>query len=130
MGFAKRKEEAPRISADRLASIAGGAAYEDVVEVESPAPRARVSLEPDLSRIRPRCVDETPEARKKRLAAKTINFTATILARLVIMGALGNFMWETYQLTGGFHRGAVMGSFLILVDLGRVAMKAMEPGTK
>lgn len=129
MGFARKKQEAPRISVDRLASVAGGG-YEVVEDTQTAAPRARVSLEPDLSRIRPRCVDETPEAHKKRLAAKTINFTATILARLVIMGALGNFLWETYQMTGAFHRGAVIGVFVLLVDLGRVIMKAMEPGTK
>ncbi|MEO1136690.1 MAG: hypothetical protein AAFW68_08780 [Pseudomonadota bacterium] len=129
MGFARKKQEAPRISADRLASVAGGA-YEIEEDVEAAAPRTHVSLEPDLSRIRPRCVDETPEAHKKRLAAKTINFTTTILARLAIMGALGNFLWETYQLTGNFHRGAVIGVFVLLVDLGRVIMKAMEPGTK
>lgn len=125
----RKQQTAPRISADRLAAIAGGVAgAEPAIETAAPAPR--VLLEPDLSRIRPRGVDETPEQRRKRLAAKTVNFTFTIAARLVIMAALGLLIWNNYEMTGAFQRGPVIGVFLIFADLGRVIMKAMEPGTK
>ncbi|MCK5747222.1 MAG: hypothetical protein KAH44_13455 [Oricola sp.] len=127
--MARKQQTAPRISGDRLAAIAGGVtASEALVERAAPAPR--VVLEPDLSRIRPRGVEETPEQRKKRLAAKTINFTFTIAARLIIIAALGLLIWNNYEMTGAIQRGPAMGIFAILVDLGRVMMKAMEPGTK
>lgn len=87
-------------------------------------------LEPDLSRIKPRGVDETPEERKKRLAAKTINFTATFLARLVLMAAVAKYGYDAFQMTGVVHRGVAVGMFAMVADFGRVAIKAMEPGTK
>lgn len=135
MGFGNRNAAAPRISADRLAGIAGGgggsaaAAAVEVSPVVS-GPRARVSIEPDLTRIKARSVDETPEAQERRLAAKTVNFTATIIARLIILAALGKFGYDLWLSTGTFHRGVAVGLFAMLADLGRVSIKAMEPGTK
>jgi len=131
MAFAK-KQEAPRISADRLANIAGGGvAIAAPAAAPESAPRMRVELQPDLSRMRPRGVAmETPEKRKKRLAAKTINFTATFFARIVIIGAVGYLMYEIYQGSGAIHRGYAMGMFVMIADFGRVLLKAMEPGTK
>ncbi|WP_375207017.1 hypothetical protein [Hyphococcus sp.] len=132
MAFAKKKQEAPRISADRLASLAGGgAAVAAAVETPSvSAPRVRVEVRPDLSRIRPFGAIETPEERKKRLTAKTLNFSATFIARLVIMGAVGYLMYDIWQGTGVIHRGYAMGMFAMTADFGRVLLKAMEPGTK
>ena len=130
MAFAK-KQEAPRISADRLANIAGGGVAIAAPAAPESAPRMRVELQPDLSRMRPRGVAmETPEKRKKRLAAKTINFTATFFARIVIIGAVGYLMYEIYQGSGAIHRGYAMGMFVMIADFGRVLLKAMEPGTK
>lgn len=124
-----KKQPPPRASTDRLAAIAGGAAAIEPAP-QSTGPAVRMVLEPDLSRIRPRGVDETPIQRKQRLAAKTINFTATILARLVIMAALGLFIWNGYEMTGAIQRGPAIGMFAMFADLGRVILKAMEPGTK
>lgn len=125
----KQNQPALRISTDRLASVAGG-----VSVAAASAPTAGFSrpatLDPDLSRIRPRGVDETPEERKKRLTAKTVNFTATFIARLLIMGALAKFGYDVYQTTGTIHRGVALGLFAMTVDFGRVMLKAMEPGTK
>ncbi|WP_425409956.1 hypothetical protein [Hyphococcus sp.] len=128
----KQNQAAFAISADRLSSLAGGVSAAQAVTAsggnvvaERPA-----TLEPDLSRMRPRGIDETPEERKKRLAAKSVNFTATFIARLLIMGALGNFAYDVYQLTGTVHRGVAVGMFVMLADLGRVGLKVMEPGTK
>lgn len=127
----KQNQAAPRISADRLASVAGGVSAAPVQEAAMSFAAARPApVEPDLSRMRPRGIDETPEAHKKRLAAKTVNFTATIMARLLIMGALAKFGYEAYQLTGTFHRGVALGLFAMTADFGRVLLKAMEPGTK
>ncbi|PQA89644.1 hypothetical protein [Hyphococcus luteus] len=130
MAFARKKDDAaPRVSAARLAAIAGGAPAEEPV-AQSAAPARPATLEPDLSRIRPRGVNETPEQRKKRLGAKTINFTATILARVIIMGALALFMWDGYEITGAIQRGPAIAMVAMVADLGRVILKAMEPGTK
>lgn len=124
-----KKQQAPRASAGRLAAIAGGgAALEPAPQNAGPA--VRTVLEPDLSRIRPRGIEETPEQRKRRLTAKTLNFTATIVARLVIMAGLGLFLWNGYEMTGAIQRGPAVGAFLVFADLGRVILKAMEPGTK
>ena len=73
---------------------------------------------------------ESPEARKKRLAAKTINFTATFFARIMIIGVVGYLMYDIYQGSGTIHRGYAMGMFAMIADFGRVLLKAMEPGTK
>ncbi|MEM8935385.1 MAG: hypothetical protein AAGC77_03160 [Pseudomonadota bacterium] len=134
MGYDGRKG-APRISADRLASLAGGGAGAPVVEVmdasvAAPVRPRRSAVEPDLSRIRPRGVDETPAQRKKRLAAKTINFGATITARIIILFAAGLYFWDAYQYSGQVSRGLAMGMFLMTADLGRVLLKAAEPGSK
>ncbi|WDI30037.1 hypothetical protein PUV54_08705 [Hyphococcus flavus] len=120
-----------RISSDRLAGIAGGVGAAPAADAgASSGPAYRRVIEPDLSRMRPRSVDECEEARKRRLAAKTVNFTATIIARLVIMAALGKFGFDLYQMTGTVHRGVALGMFAMLADLGRVMLKAMTPGTK
>ncbi|WP_428410496.1 hypothetical protein [Hyphococcus sp.] len=132
MAFAK-KQEPPRISADRLASLAGGRAAmaaEAAAPAES-APRFRGEIQPDLSRIRPRgAAIETPEERKRRLAAKTVNFTMTFIARIAIMAAVGYLLYEGWQGTGAIHRGYAFGMFAMFADFGRVILKAMEPGTK
>lgn len=135
MGFGN-KQPTMHISTARLTALAGGGAGAAAVaecppgsEANNP-PRRRVSLEPDVSRIRKRGTDETPEERKRRLAAKTVNFSATILARLVILGAAGFWMWNTYQFSGQIHRGVAIGMFVMLADVGRVSMKALEPGSK
>lgn len=129
MAFGNQSKRAPQIGADRLASVAGLAPAAAAVD-GTVAPAVRQVLEPDLSRIRPRGIEETPDERKRRLTAKTVNFTFTIIARLVIMGALGQFGYEAYQATGMVHRGVAAGLFAIAADLGRVILKAMTPGTK
>ena len=45
-------------------------------------------------------IEESPEQRKKRLAAKTVNFGATFLARLILIGAAGYYGYEQFQQTG------------------------------
>lgn len=131
MGRSGKQQAALRVSADRLASVASGASYGSALAAaDAAAPKPRVSHEPDLSRIRPCAIEETPEQRKKRLAAKTVNFTATILARLLIMGGLGVFAYDIYEGSGAIHRGAAAGLFAMTLDFGRVLMKAMQPGTK
>ncbi|GJL94572.1 MAG: hypothetical protein DHS20C05_09770 [Hyphococcus sp.] len=132
MGFSK-KEPVARISAARLCAVAGSpavtaqaSAIPEAAAVKAP----RVSLEPDMSRIRKNMIDETPAARKKRLAAKTVNFGATIIARLIILGAAGYYAWQTYQFTGQVSRGLGIGLFAMAADLGRVSLKALTPGSK
>lgn len=80
--------------------------------------------------MRPRGLDETAAERKQRLAAKTVNFSATILARLAILAAAGVYVFELYDTSGQIHRGFAMGMFAVIADLGRVILKAMEPGTR
>ncbi len=133
MGFGDKKP-APQISLDRLAAVAGRG---DVVETAEPvaaaaAPLARpVSLEPDVSRIRKtNMVDETPEAHKRRLAAKTVNFSMTFLVRTAIFAAVVYYAWNEHHLTGQIHRGVAIGLLVMAADFGRVALKAMAPGSK
>jgi len=128
MGFGGKKP-AMAMNADRLAAVAGASAAPALSAGEA-APQRRVSVEPDLSRIRKCSIDETPEERKKRLAAKTVNFSATIIARLFIIGAAGLFAWNEFQNTGQLHRGVAVGVFAMTADLGRVILKALEPGSK
>ena len=130
MALAKKQAAAPRVSGDRLAALAGGGASIAVSEVAGGAPRQRMELQPDLSRMRPRGVMETPEQRKRRLTAKKINFTMTFLARTVIIVAVAYLMKEAYDGTGAIHRGYATGMFLMVADFGRCILKAMEPGTK
>ena len=129
MGYGNQ-QQAARVSAARLASISGSAAPVAASTSGNAAPIARVSHEPDLSRMRARGIEETPEERKRRLAAKTVNFTASFIARLLLMAALAKFGYDAYEMTGVRHRGAAFGLFAMLADFGRVALKAMEPGTK
>lgn len=132
MALAKKQAAAPRVSTDRLAALAGGGAASMAVnDVAASAPLGqRMELRPDLSRMRPRGVMETPEQRKRRLTAKKINFTMTFLARTVIIAAVAYLMQEAYDGTGAIHRGYATGMFLMLADFGRCILKAMEPGTK
>lgn len=130
MGFGGKKQPVG-MNPDRLAALAGaGAGAAAQVDAGASAPRRRVSVEPDLSRIRKCSIDETPAERKKRLAAKTVNFGATFIARIIIMGAAGFFIWTELQNTGKIHRGVAVGMFAMLADFGRVMMKALEPGSK
>lgn len=130
MGFSKRKQTT-QINGDRLAALAGGGAVAaSKMNTQSGQPVRRISLEPDVSRIRRRAIDETPEERKIRLTAKAVNFSATMIARLVIIAAAGMYMWTEYQYTGRVHRGIALGLFAMIADFGRVTMKALEPGTK
>ncbi|NOX94956.1 MAG: hypothetical protein GXP04_07635 [Alphaproteobacteria bacterium] len=118
-----------QIGADRLAAVAGGAVAMQR-EVMAPEPARRVKRELDLSRIRKCSVDETPKQRKKRLAAKIVNFSASILVRLIILGVAGFFVWTEFQSTGTVHNGYAAGILLMVADFGRIVMKAMTPGTK
>lgn len=122
MGFGKQ-QTAARISSDRLAAMTG-------VETAGGEPPPRVSLEPDLSRIRKNRLEETPEERQQRLAAKTVNFSTTFLIRSIILVAVAWFGYNAYQMTGDIHRGIAIGMFVMAGDFGRVMLKAMEPGTK
>ena len=132
MGFGKQ-QAAARISGDRLAAVTGGGgviAAPDVGQVASAASVRRVSVEPDLSKMRKNRIEETPEQRKKRLAAKTVNFGATFIARIIIIGAAGYYGYQSFEMTGAFPRGIGMGIFVMVGDFGRVMLKAMEPGSK
>jgi len=129
------KGPAARVGADRLAGLAGAGALASAPGAAtgggaSPAPARRLNLEPDVSRMRPMSFDASPEARKQRLRAKAINFTATILARVIILAAGGVYLWKTHQFSGQVSRGLAVGMFAMSGDLGRVILKAMEPGTK
>ena len=131
MGRSGKQQAALRVSAGRLASVVSGASYASAVAAaDVVAPKPRVTHEPDLSRIRARGPEETPDQRKKRLAAKTVNFSATFLARIIVMLALGSFAYDIYESTGAIHRGAAAGMFAMVLDFGRVLLKATEPGTK
>ena len=125
MGFGKQTAPA-RASAARLNALAGA----PPMSLDAAAPHRRVSVEPDLSRINRNRVVETPEERKKRLAAKTVNFGATFAARIIIIAAACIYGYDLYQSTGVMHRGIAVGVLAMIVDFGRVLLKAMEPGSK
>jgi len=131
MGFGSKKPVA-RISVDRLAAVTGGGGVEmaEAAAAAAPSPPRPVMLEPDVSRIRKNMVDEAPEERKRRLAAKTVNFSTTILARMVILAAAGFYAWNEFQFSGQVHRGVAIGLFAMTADLGRVTLKVMTPGSK
>ncbi len=130
MAFGSKKAPAG-VSADRLSAVAGASAAPAAAAPSGVGSSARrTTLDIDPSRMRPRQIEETPEDRKRRLAAKTVNFTATIIARIVIIAGAGVYAWNQYQLTGQVHRGVAIGVFVMIGDLGRVIMKAAEPGTK
>ena len=125
MAFGSKGKGAARMSSARLASMGGGAAT-----ASAGGPARRVSVEPDLSRIKRRQPNETPEERKRRLAAKTVNFTATFIARIVIMVGLAFYGYNIYETTGVVPRGLAAGFVAMIVDFGRVVIKCSEPGTK
>lgn len=132
MGFGNKKP-AMAISSSRLASVAGAPAAS--AASSSPQIKRIACPEPDLSRIRPRRIQETPEERKRRLAAKTVNFTVTIIARIVILIAAGLFLWTDYLNSvqygwSRFHYFAFLGMMTMVGDLGRVIIKASTHGTK
>jgi hypothetical protein len=132
MGFGDKKPVA-QISLDRLAAVAGRGDVETVEPVQrAEAPRPKpVMLEPDISRIRKtNMVDETLEAHKRRLAAKTVNFSTTFLVRIIILAAVVYYAWNEHHLTGQIHRGVAIGLLVMAADFGRVALKAMTPGSK
>lgn len=140
MGFGA-KTETLAVDPSRLAALAGKPLAPTVDDTPTqPASRQspttmtaaarRASLEPDQSRIRKCSIDETPAQRKKRLAAKTMNFSATIIARITILVAVGYYAWAEFKGIGGVHRGIVIGIFVMLADLGRVIIKALDPGSK
>lgn len=139
MGF-KKQETAPRIDAGRLAALAGkriegvGPSSATMASGEAPTPdeppRRRVSVEPDLSRINKNRLIETPEQRKKRLAAKSVNFSASFLARIAIIGAALWYGYGLYQSTGDIDRLVAIGVLVMALDFGRVLLKAMEPGSR
>ena len=130
------KKTVERVSMDRLAAIAGVAPAAAAATAGAGTgstggvPRRRVSIEPDMSRIRKNSIDENDEDRRKRMAAKTVNFGATIIARLVILAAAGWYLYNMLEYSGQMHRGLAVGMFAMTADLGRVVLKAMEPGSK
>lgn len=129
MGFGKQ-QAAPRISGDRLAAVTG-VSVAVTPDIAAPQPMMRrESIEPDLSKMRKNRIEETPEQRKKRMAAKTVNFGATFLARLIIIGAAGYYGYQAFEMTGIIPRGVSVGIFVMVGDFGRVILKAMEPGSK
>ena len=67
---------------------------------------------------------------KKRLAAKTVNFSCTIAIRVFLIGAVGYFFWRDLQLTEFPNRLMGLGIIAMVMDLGRVMTKMMTPGTK
>lgn len=131
----KKKQEAPRVDAGRLAALAGQrkeaqATSEGSPEASGGQPQRRVSVEPDLSRINKTRIIETPEQRKKRLAAKSVNFSASFMARGAIIAAALWYGYEAYQSTGDID-SIVAGVVLVMtVDFARVMFKAMEPGSR
>lgn len=134
MGF-KKQETAPRVDAGRLAALAGKKLEApSAPEGSSPAPdaarRRRVSVEPDLSRINKNRLVETPQERKKRLAAKSVNFSASFMARSAIIAAALWYGYGLYQSTGDIDRMVAIGVLVMAADFGRVLLKAMEPGSR
>ncbi len=133
MGFGAKNVQTAAAGVDRLAAVAGSSSFAAPpadAAASSSAPRRRDEVRPDPSRIRPRQLEESPDQRKRRLAAKTANFTATIIARIVIIVAAALWAWNQYQFTGQLHRGVAIGVFVMLGDFGRVILKATEAGTK
>lgn len=124
------KRAAAGVSADRLSVVISGGARNDTPAATPHPLSRRVSVEPDESRIRKNTVDETAEERSKRLTAKSINFGATFTARAIIIAALAYYAWNAYQYSGNIHRGVAIAMFAMFADFGRVALKALEPGSK
>ena len=144
MAFRKQAPP-PRVDAGRLAALAGkaqaapqGAAVAaasadndrgvgDRGSDNAAAPRARVSVEPDLSRINKNRSGESPAERKKRLAAKSVNFSASFLARAAILSAAIWYGYEGYRATGDIDRLVAVAVLAMAADFGRVLIKAMQP---
>lgn len=74
--------------------------------------------------------DETPEARRMRLRAKTVNFGATFGARAVIMAAACFFLWQAFVKYGIIDHWLGFGVVAMGADFSRVLAKCMTPGTK
>lgn len=128
----KKQDEVPRVDAGRLAALAGKTVDkpEDAVEANGAQPRKRVSVEPDLSRINKNRIIETPEQRKKRLAAKSVNYSASFMARAAIIAAALWYGYESYQSTGDIDRIVAIAVLVMAADFMRVMVKAMEPGSR
>jgi len=126
------KEVVARISEDRLAAVTGVAHAGAVGAAAKPRRTAeqRKLVEPDLSRIRRRGLEETPEEQKRRLAAKAVNFSTSFIVRLAIIAAAVMYAREVYESTGAIHRGIAICLFIMCADYGRLIMKAMTHGTK
>jgi len=129
-----KQDAAPRVDAGRLAALAGkrekGASSPGAAPTPDIAPRRRVSLEPDLSRISKIRLDETPAQRKKRLAAKSVNFSASFIVRIAIIGAALWYGYEAYRSTGAIDRAVALAVLVMAADFGRVLLKALQPGSR
>ncbi|MEX6632265.1 hypothetical protein [Hyphococcus lacteus] len=125
MAFGSQQRLETQISSSRLASLAGRETnVAAVADVQTSA--RQVSVQPDLSRIRTRSRDETPEQHQKRLASNRLNFVANMIVRFAIIGALVHFGYGVYEMTGTIHRGVAAGVILIGLDFLRVAAKSMN----
>lgn len=131
-----KQEAAPRVDAGRLAALAGkkndasGEASGASSEAAGGQPRRRATVEPDLSRINKNRIIETPEQRKKRLAAKSVNYSASFMVRSVILAAAMWYGYEAYQSTGDIDGIIAVAVLVMAADFGRVLFKAMEPGSR
>jgi len=125
MAFGSQQRLETQISSSRLASLAGREAKAAAVADVQMSPR-NVSVEPDLSRIRARSREETPEQHQKRLASNRLNFFANMIVRFAIIGALVHFGYGVYEMTGTIHRGVTAGVIVVGLDFLRVAAKSMN----
>ncbi len=114
MGFGQR---APNAAQSRVGRLAG-------------ATPATTAGQGDQKRIRKIGWDEPADARKRRLRAKTINFSCTIGARVLLFVGVGYFFWKQYQWHGVINRGLIVAMLAMLADFGRVMAKMMTHGTK
>lgn len=125
MAFGKRHDA----GAARAARLA---AKSSVATAGAPL-RATISYDdPEAirNRMKPFGVEETPDERRMRLRAKTVNFSATFLARAVIMAAAGYFMLQEFRKWGYIDRRIGFGLVAMGADFTRVLGKCMTPGTK
>lgn len=125
MAFGKKTD----VAATRAARLAARPSVAGAAAVAQP----RVSYnDPEAlrDRIKPLGGDETPEQRRMRLRAKTVNFSATFMARVVIMAAAGYFMLQEYRKWGLIDRRIGFGMLAMGADFGRALAKCMTPGTK
>ena len=121
MGFGKQNTAA---LAGRLERVSGSTSASTVAI-------KRKTVEPDFSKVkRYNPLSETEEERVLRMRAKTVNFTCTIFARLVIIASASYFAYDAYITSNGLNWRPILGVFLLFAELGRVLTKMMTPGTK